>query len=451
MLNQSAPLPRSQPPNQSAPLRIKDFSFCEKVIYGTAILTPLWWLLGIQPLFYPAVALFLLVVQVRFDQWVRQPPPLFVWAWLLMAIVGLGTAIAGLQEMNANLRTVAATLVTFFKSYLMIFACVAIPFFAQVRLPVITRAIAWMSVGMLANLIIQMGLLAAGVNNAKFIPPLARAIPGDVSSSLLVSSAKISRFYGLSLPRSVLHTADPPILGLVALLCTLLCLSEANSRLRQLALTGSIGALIISFSRSAWLGLIMTGFILWALRSDRIKQISLWIAAASFTVAALFSLTINQLLAKPMELFTSARASSSETRAIVVRETLLAWQEKFWWGWGLIRGEILIYGEKSLSLGSFSTYAAVLYLNGLIGFMVFLLALASTLMVFYKPALAGDFNAQVAIAALVVVYALLQATPLSWMAIYLWFFFIWLGAVAAQVTKTRVTISWQDLARPRAG
>lgn len=428
-------------------LGLKNFSFSEKVIYWTAILTPIWWLLGIQPLFYPAVAVFLLAINLRLDKLIRHPLPAFIWAWFILTIVSLATAIAGLDEINASFKTIAAALVTFFKSYLMIFAYLVVPFLAQIRVQVVTQAVAWMSVGTLINLVIQLGLLAIGIQDAVFIPVLARLIPGDASTSLLVKSAKIAEFFGIPLPRSLLHTADPPILGAFAVLCILICLTEKDLFLRRLSLAGGIAALIISFSRSAWIGLLAALSIILFFRSHQFKQIYLWITATVFWTSSLAELTIQQLFAKPVEIFTSARENSSETREIVVQKTLEAWQEKFWFGWGIIRGDVWLYENVYLKLGSFSTYAAVLYLNGIIGFIALLLSLALTLIAFYRPATAGNLSCQISFSALVVLYALIQATPLSWMAIYLWFFFVWLGAVAAENRQhdTSNMFTWEHM------
>ncbi len=423
-----------------------DLSLTEKVIYWTAVLTPLWWLLGIQPLLYPLVMVGLLVANFSLSKCIRQPPPFFVLMWLLMAIVSLWTALLGLEEMQADLRTVAAAMVTFLKSYLMILACISLPFLTTIRIQVVTEAVSLMSAGVLVNLIVQMGLLAIGIRDVVYIPPLAKLIPGDVSTSLIVQTAGISKFYGIPLPRSILHTADPPILGTFAVLCTLVCLTEQNAVLKKIAIAGSISALILSFSRSSWVGIVTAGLILLAFRSSLFKQLSLWLSAAVFAVCSVLSLTIKQLLETPSEIFTSGRADSSEARALIVQKTVEASQEKILLGWGVIRGEVWLYDDFYLKLGSFSTYAAILYLNGLVGLTAFILSIGSTLLAFYQPALAGNFRCQISLASLLVLCALIQATPLSWMAIYLWFFFIWIGAVAAaEMNRSTAHLDWNTL------
>ena len=428
-------------------LEYSRFSFVERVIYWVAILTPVWWLLGIQQLFYPLVIAALLAMVFNTYKLFRIGLPASVWAWLAMSLIMLWTAFLGINSSGFNFRSVAAALVTFIKSYFLIFACLALPFFSTVRVKVITRAVSWMSVGMLVNIILQMGLLMVGVSDLKFAPPSAMLIPGEPPASMLIQSPWMSGFFNLPFPRTVLHTADPPILGVCGLLCFIICLAETEPRLRRFALIGALAALIISFSRSSWLGLPAFFVIFYLFRSKLAIQLSLWASTVTFLLCTWLELTIKELLQKPSQLFNNARASSSETRDLVVEATLKAWQEKPWLGWGIISGKAWLYEDTYITLGSFSTYAAVLYLNGIIGFVIFIAALILTLFFFYQPATKGNILCQRAFASLVIFYLLIQATPLSWMAIYLWFFFIWLGAIMKEVKEqTPVISSWQQLA-----
>ncbi|MGF1539708.1 MAG: O-antigen ligase family protein [Pleurocapsa sp.] len=422
------------------------FSFAERIIYWTAILTPVWWLLGIQQLFYPLVMAGLLALVFDVSKLFRIDLPTAVWAWLAMSLIMLWTAFLGINSGGFELPSVAAALVTFIKSYFLIFACLALPFFSTIRVQVVTRAVSWMSVGMLGNMILQMGLLIVGVNDLKLTPPAAMLLPGEPPASMLIQSPLLSDFFNIPFPRTVLHTADPPILGVCGLLCFIICLAETDPRLRRLALTGSLGSLIISFSRSSWVGLPIFFLIFYLFRSKLATQLSLWAGTITFLLCTWLELTVKELLQTPSQLFNDARASSSETRDLVVEATLKAWQEKPWLGWGIISGKAWLYEDEYITLGSFSTYAAVLYLNGIIGFIIFITALILTLFFFYEPAIKGNILCQRAFASLVVFYLLIQATPLSWMAIYLWFFFVWLGAIMKTIKEqTPVISNWQQL------
>ncbi|MEO1350532.1 MAG: O-antigen ligase family protein [Cyanobacteria bacterium J06635_15] len=428
---------------------LENLSSTEKIVLWTAALTPLWWLLGIQPLFYPAVSAVLFLQNLTLNKLIRKPFPAFIWVWFLMCVVACITMMLGLDEMGAGLTAVAAGLVTLFKSYFMIFAFLCLPFLTRIRSQVVTRAITFIAIGILCNLVMQMGSLAVGVNNVVYVPPLAQAIPGRVSSSLLVKSAKFADFFGLSLPRTILHTADPPILGLCSVLCFLVCLTEKNSLLRRLSLIGALSGLAISFSRSAWLGFGFSLLLTASFKFNLARQIPLFSISIVLWVSSFMGMTLNQLLEMPRQLFDSARASSSETRALVVQKTLEAWQEKIWLGWGVIRGQVWLYETTYIGLGSFSTYSAVLYLNGLIGFIVFISALLLTLVKAYTLAINGNLSCQIAFSGFLTLCILIQATPLSWMAIYLWFFFLWIGSVVAETEQNVISYSrWEQLITP---
>lgn len=424
---------------------LSDLSSTERVIYWGIILTPVWWLLGIQPVFYPAVVIVLLAVAFSLDKVIKSSLPACIWAWLAMALVMLWTAILGLYSMGFPVQETTAGLVTFLKSYFFIFACLTLPFWTRLRVRVITRAVAWMAASYLINTSVQMLLLVVGIRNAVYAPLLAKLIPGD-KSSLLIVLASIQSFFGIPLPRTVLYTPDPPILGICSVLCFLICLDEKNRRLRNWALAGSLCGLLVSFSRLAWMCLPLALLIVACFRSPLMRQAYLWLASLTFLICSFLGLSVGQLLDKPLEIFNSARSTSSAERALVVSKTLEAWQEKPWLGWGVTRGSAHLYENVYIGLGSFSTYAAVLYLQGIVGFVCFVLALVLTLFFFYAPAVHGNTLSKRAFACLAVLYLQLNATPLSWMAVFLWFFFLWLGAVIQTIHQDNLSIySWEKL------
>lgn len=426
--------------------KLTDLSFAERVIYWTIVLTPLCWLSSLQTLLYPGIAIALLILGFRWDKLLRKRLPACTWAWLAMALVMLWTALLGLSSIGAGLTKIAATGVTFVKSYFLIFTCLALPFWHRIRVSLVVRAVAWMAIGYLVAIAIQLVMLFAGVGKAGFTSPLARLMPGD-ALSLKVSFAEFQPFFGIPVPRTALYTPDPPILGVCAVLCFFICLGETNRRLRQFALAGCLAALIISFSRTAWVCFILGILILACFRSRWARQGSLWSASLTALLCGFLGLTLSELINKPLEIFHRARAASSTDREFVVRKTLEAWQEYPWLGWGVIRGSVKWY-TYDINLGSFSTYASVLYLHGLVGFIFFITAMALTLWSFWDLASRGNLFGKQAFSSLVALYVLCQATPLSWMTVYFWFFFVWLGAILSKLQQEQRSVSsWEQLAR----
>ncbi len=417
---------------------LKDLSRSEIIVYLTIVLTPLWWLLGIQTLFYPAVVICLLIVSFDLDKLITTEIPLAVWAWLAMAITMLWTALFGLSDVGFDLIKTAATLVTFFKGYFLIFACLLLPFGTRIRVKVITRAVVWMAIGYLVLIAIQLILLFLEIDIQPLMPPLAKLTPGNSLSLAVKITASWKPFFGINVPRSALYMPDPPIPGICGLLALVICWGESKERLRYPAIAGCLGAILISQSRLAWICLPIAIIIMTTFHSFWARQLCLWLFSFTALLSSWLELTFSNLLQKPWEIFNNARPASTTDRAFVIRKTMEAWQESPWLGWGIVQDTANWYTYK-ISLGSFSTYASVLYLHGVLGFMVFIATLGFTLASFWQIASEGSILGKRAFAALVILYLFIQGLPLSWITVNIWFFFIWLGAILANYEQTKTT------------
>jgi O-antigen ligase len=416
-------------------------SLSEKVLYWTICLTPIWWLAGIQVLLYPTVVFIVLILNFNLDRLIRASIPQCIWSWLLMALIMLWTGISGLYAIDFAFLKAAAAFMMLYKSYLLVFASLLLPFFCQIRVRVITRATAWLASGFLATLAIEIAMLFLKIGGAGYLPILAKLIPGD-KQSLRVTFAVWQPFFGIPLPRTVLYTADPPIVGVCAILFFFICLGETNLHLRRTALAGCLVALIISQSRLAWICFPLILGLIGCLRNNWIRQSFLWTAALTALASSFLGIAFKDFLTQPMELFTKARPESSTDREVVVRKTLEAWQEKPWFGWGTVQGSVQ-WHIYDIALGAFSTYPSVLYLHGMVGLVVFLFAQFSTVVAFWEKAVQGNVLHLRAIASLVGLYILCRGMPFTWMLVYFWFFFIWLGAILAE-TQQQEQLSFQE-------
>jgi len=422
--------------NPSAPvvegLKLGALSYTEAAIYWTALLTPLWWLLGVQVLLYPAVVITLLAAGFSVDKLAKKPLPLSAWAWFAMSLTMLMTTVLAWD--GVGFEQVARLTAVLMKGYFLIFASLALPFFQPLRSAVITRAVAWMAASYTLFLAISTALWffnIPGINK----PLLASILPGDSLSSVGIAGS--TQFLGLTLPRILGYTSDPPILGTCAVLYIFICLGEPNRWLRQAALIGSVLGLIFSFGRTAWLALPIAIAVNLLFRLDIIPQILLGTAALASFIGGLFAVSLEELFQGGVTLFNQTRGDgveSTKTRTKVINRTLELWQESPWTGWGFIQHQVHLYNNAYMPATTFSTYAAVLYLHGAIGFVVFLLAMLATLWDVYEPSIRGDTLAARACASLVALYLMFGTTTLSWMAPYLWFFFVWLGTVIREAT-----------------
>jgi O-antigen ligase len=366
------------------------------------------------------------------DKLAKTALPLSVWAWFAMALTMLITTVLAFE--SVGFVQVATLTVALLKGYFLIFASLALPFFQPLRSAVITRAVAWMAASQTLFLAITTTLWLLhipGINR----PLLASLLPGD--SAFALNLAGSEKFLGLTLPRISGYTPDPPILGTCAVLCLFISLGESNRWLRQAALTGSVLGLIFSFGRTAWLALPIAIAVNLLFRLAIVPQIFLGAAAVASFIWGLFGVNVEEFLQGGVTQFNQVResgASSSETRTKVISRTLELWQESPWTGWGFIQHQVHLYDNAYMPVTTFSTYAAVLYLHGAIGFMVLVLAMLATLWDVYEPSLREDALAARACGSLVALYLMMGTTTLSWMAPFLWFFFVWLGTVIRETT-----------------
>jgi hypothetical protein len=421
----------------------------EQVFFWITVLAPIWWLLGIQPLLYPLVTLGLFLRNFSVYKLLRIQLPASVWAWFLMAIVMAWTAGIALAKTGFPFQQTAAITVTFLKSYFLIFAAMALPFWSCLRSQVVTRAVSWLAAGFMVAIPLQVFMLYAGLN--RFVggeegikPPLAAIAPG--SQSLRIFFARVEPFFGIPLPRTILYTADPPILGTCALVMFFICLGEPNPRLRRWALAGCLLGLFISFSRLSWVCFPLALGLLYILRSGWVRRGSVALGATLSFICGIVGVTVVDLLQKSLETFTSARADSSADRSVVVGKTVERWLESPWIGWGYIQ-HTYKWHIYEVALGSFSSYTAVLYMHGIVGMVFFVLALILTFGQFLRGALEGNLLYQRALVSLLSLYILFNGTPLTWMTVYFWFYFFWLGGLIEETESQKVT-SWDDLAQP---
>ena len=333
----------------------------------------------------------------------------------------------GLYSIGFPSNAAIAAVVTFLKSYFMIFTAMILPFLQKIRLRVITRAVVWLSIGYIVTTVVLLAMLFLNLNPppvppltvAQIIPLLANVIPGG-KETLAINLAEFQPFFGISLPRILLYTADPPILGVCAVFNLLICLGESDRKLKWWAIAGCLIALFLCFSRIAWIAVPCTFLIVYCFRKRWLGLSSLWVGMGLGMLAASLGLTIIQMFEQPMELFTSARVESSRDRALVVSRTIDAWLEYPWFG---------------------------LYLHGVFGFVVFIAALGLTLWDLWQSAKLGSIVAQRAFAAVLVLVLMCNATPLSWMAVSFWYFFIWLGVILYRSRPQYQAISeWEQLA-----
>lgn len=412
----------------------EDLSSWERWFLWLALLTPLWWLLGVQVVLYPLLICALLGAAV-WHYGPSRPLPRSAWGWLAMGLVMASTAFVGLGSVGFEPIKVAGQILAFLKGYFLIFACLALPFYYRLRVAVLRRIAVLLGILYLLTIVLYLGLYLGGFRPIGFSPIFASLTGSDALSVRVDIGMGSQAFFGVYLPRTVLFTADPPILGVSSLLLLCMVATEPDRYLRRAALAGVFAALLFSFSRASWLCLPLIGAVVLGMRSGWFSRLMLWLGAGVSLVCGLASLAPAELLGGSLDLFNSARSSSSQDRNRVIEKTLEAWQESPWIGWGVIQGSVH-WHIYDIALGSFSTYAAVLYLHGVVGFVALVTAMALTLWDSFTAA-ATTPEAIWACAALLSLYFTCAAEPLTWMTPVLWWFFLWVGAVLYEHAERR--------------
>jgi hypothetical protein len=412
-------------------------SLTEQIVFWTIVLAPIWWLTGVQTLLYPGVVLGLVVMNLHWTKLYDLRLSKAAWGWLAMTLTMLWTAMLGLNRVGYDPIQVTAILVTLFKSYLLLLSCLVLPCLTPIRLMVVTRAVVWYAIGALAVLLIELVLLVVLRNGGmdQFLPIFARLIPGD-KVTLIIHLASFQEFFGFLLPRTGLYTPDAPILGVCSIMFFLVCLGESKPWLRWTSLTGCLAMLLISQSRLAWVTFPIALFLLSLFRQDIFRQGILWFAASVSLVCTVLGQSMGEFITRPLDMFNSGRPESSRDRAMVIQATIEAWQQRPWFGWGTIQGTVKWYTYE-VALGSFSTYPAVLYMHGIFGFCVFVLAMVLTVTSAWPGAISGRVEHQRAVIGLLALYFLCNATPLSWMLSNFWSFFLWLGVLIAPQQRSQ--------------
>jgi hypothetical protein len=237
-----------------------------------------------------------------------------------------------------------------------------------VNAPLRRNLIAW---PLAASMVVQAALSVpqfllghtAGLDELGEIPNDSRWSGASVVS---LGERRWLRAYGL--------TQHPNVLGGLAMACLLVVsgFSLRESGLRRLALLGllavTVGTLLLTFSRAAWLGtaiggLVLLGLLLWAQRVGRrlVPRSSLWLlAAVVFAVVLAFVSVTWPLLIPRLGLGTEGiEIRSVEERALLAEGSLALIQMRPCFGVGLGNFSAALYHLAPETVAYYSEYTPV--------------------------------------------------------------------------------------------
>jgi hypothetical protein len=182
-----------------------------------------------------------------------------------------------------------------------------------------------------------------------------------------------------------LFTPWGPALGMVGNVNLILSLLERDRRWKAAGIAGSVLMGLICRSRLAQLCLVLIPVVL-ALISRLRQPLTLILLGIGAYVAGLLSPLIQRGFEDFWQRFKAARAGSTRVRMALKRIAIERWRrEAPIWGHGVVKpGPHLV---EAMPIGSHHTWAGLLYVKGMVGFVALALPMAATAVELLRRAL----------------------------------------------------------------
>lgn len=167
-----------------------------------------------------------------------------------------------------------------------------------------------------------------------------------------------------------------PALGMVGNVYVVLSLQEENRNWRFLGVGGAILLCLVCKSRLAVVALLLVPAVTMLLRRIG-RPIVLIVLGALSSISGIFAPILAEAWSGLWESFRSARADSSRVRHALNRIALYRWQtEAPIWGHGVVeRGSHVV---EWMPIGSHHTWAGLLFVKGLVGWLALALPMLAT-------------------------------------------------------------------------
>ena len=337
---------------------------CERVVFWTIALVPLWWILGLQVAVYPLVGWYLFWRSLRRPEAIGFPLGFNLWwtyiaVWLLSLFVNLAS---GSAPVGRSLTTLGSILGVWMLLPIVWYAMRR----AQVRYRVVVRALAVLGLCQ---------LIAVGIGEA-YLRATGKALEINSVLVTLVPSlpARLffeATFYGFDrlewgadpVPRLKSFYYWPPLAGTMSIFVCMAALTESNRFWRWLALAGGVSTAYFAAARSGQVGIALGVLIAVWLMGGTGRRLLNWGLAAG---VALLPVVAPRLY----DYFFVYRSDSGAARLALYDETLQAFYRSPLLGYGTHgHSEVL-----EVPLGSHSQVYSTLYHTGVVGAAVLVCA-----------------------------------------------------------------------------
>lgn len=366
----------------------------ERLVWWSIILTyPIWIIGGLYVV--GSVLCWLLLVCLLIKILARMDHPEeneeisispVIWLWIIGMIIMQVALIAGHVNFNLGTGIIIKSSIGWAKGWAAL-ALYPLAGALPIRSSIPTRAIC--IVGFHTLLIMPLLLLTPnlGLPEVLYVSPL-RAIGGPGNEFFDVPLYEIDGSTGDL--RWRLFAPWGPALGFVGNINFMICLQEKNRKWKILGIIGSILMCFVCKSRLAQLSIILIPLTTAIIARLRQPLMLITLGVVSY-LGGIFATSILTAVSDYWEGFKGARAGSTRVRFALKRIAFHRWEtEAPIWGHGVVEGGPHLV--EYMAIGSHHTWAGVLFVKGLVGFVALAVPMLVTLLDLLRRAASSSYR-----------------------------------------------------------
>lgn len=366
----------------------------ERLVWWSIILTyPIWIIGGLYVV--GSVLCWLLLVCLLIKILARMDHPEeneeisispVIWLWIIGMIIMQVALIAGHVNFNLGTGIIIKSSIGWAKGWAAL-ALYPLAGALTIRSSIPTRAIC--IVGFHTLLIMPLLLLTPnlGLPEVLYVSPL-RAIGGPGNEFFDVPLYEIDGSTGDL--RWRLFAPWGPALGFVGNINFMICLQEKNRKWKILGIIGSILMCFVCKSRLAQLSIILIPLTTAIIARLRQPLMLITLGVVSY-LGGIFATSILTAVSDYWEGFKGARAGSTRVRFALKRIAFHRWEtEAPIWGHGVVEGGPHLV--EYMAIGSHHTWAGVLFVKGLVGFVALAVPMLVTLLDMLRRAASSSYR-----------------------------------------------------------
>lgn len=366
----------------------------ERLVWWSIILTyPIWIIGGLYVV--GSVLCWLLLVCLLIKILARMDHPEeneeisispVIWLWIIGMIIMQVALIAGHVNFNLGTGIIIKSSIGWAKGWAAL-ALYPLAGALPIRSSIPTRAIC--IVGFHTLLIMPLLLLTPnlGLPEVLYVSPL-RAIGGPGNEFFDVPLYEIDGSTGDL--RWRLFAPWGPALGFVGNINFMICLQEKDRKWKILGIIGSILMCFVCKSRLAQLSIILIPLTTAIIARLRQPFMLITLGVVSY-LGGIFATSILIAVSDYWEGFKGARAGSTRVRFALKRIAFHRWEtEAPIWGHGVVEGGPHLV--EYMAIGSHHTWAGVLFVKGLVGFVALAVPMLVTLLDMLRRAASSSYR-----------------------------------------------------------